>query len=149
MNGANLENTFMGVPLTNHGENRIAHCIKYDLTGFARLVTVVNNGLCIFLYAGEHDTVDRWLDRNRGLDFLAAREGQTVVLEKVRATSGRAAGRMAIHSESYIHAMFDPFSMDYSKTLSKIFSVLNQSPLMTKLCLFRCCVANSNIKMPF
>ena len=39
---------------TNYGEDRIPHCIKYDLTRFSRLITVVNNGVCIFLFCGDH-----------------------------------------------------------------------------------------------
>lgn len=53
--------------MTNHGENRINHCVKYDLGGAHRLVTV-HSGNCIFLlFAGTHDATDAWLDRNRGL----------------------------------------------------------------------------------
>ena len=43
------EDPFQGVPLTNHGEKRIQHCIKYDLTGFCRLVTYQNQKSCILL----------------------------------------------------------------------------------------------------
>lgn len=60
------EDPFHGVPTTNHGESRIRHCVKYDLIGFARLVTYQSNGYCIFLYCGTHDDVERWLDSNRG-----------------------------------------------------------------------------------
>ena len=82
-----FEEVFKGIPTTNHGESRIPHCIKYDLTKFARLVTVVNNGICLFLFCGDHDTVDKWLDRNKGLDFVARRSGETLVLQKTRASN--------------------------------------------------------------
>lgn len=65
-----FDKVFEGIPRTNHGETRIPHCIKYDLTKFSRLITVVNNGVCIFLFSGEHDEVDTWLEKNRGLDFV-------------------------------------------------------------------------------
>lgn len=68
---ATVEKVFAGIRLTNHGESRIAHCRKYDLTGYARLVTVYSNGICIFLFAGDHDAADHWLDTNRGMDFIA------------------------------------------------------------------------------
>jgi AAA domain/UvrD-like helicase C-terminal domain len=77
---------FEGVPRTNHGEDRIPHCIKYDLTRYSRLVTVVNNGICIFLFCGDHDTVDRWLEKNRGLDFVAKEAGDRFVIDKVRSS---------------------------------------------------------------
>jgi len=81
---ATVDETFRGVARTNHGEHRIPHCVKFDLTGFARLVVVINDNVCLFLYAGEHDAVDRWLDRNRGLDFVAKRKDATLILDKVR-----------------------------------------------------------------
>jgi len=70
-----VDEVFSGIPLTNHGESRIAHCRKYDLTGYARLVTVYSNGICIFLFAGDHEATDKWLDANRGLDFIAHEVG--------------------------------------------------------------------------
>lgn len=81
-----FESVFRGIAPTNHGESRIPHCIKYDLTKFSRLVTVVNNGICLFLFCGDHDTVDRWLERNKGLDFVARQSGEALVLQKTRAS---------------------------------------------------------------
>lgn len=80
--GCNVDSVFTA-PLTNHGENRIPHARKYDLTGFARLVTVVNNDICMFLFAGTHDDVDHWLERNTGVDFVAKQQGGKRVLEPV------------------------------------------------------------------
>lgn len=55
--------------MTNHGESRIKHCIKYDLSGFCRLVTIRDNGWLILLYLGSHTEVDEWLDKNRGIQI--------------------------------------------------------------------------------
>ncbi len=145
MDGANLESTFIGVSSTKNGESRIDHCVKYDLTGFARLITVVNNGICIFLYAAEHEAVDRWLDRNRGLDFVAAWEGKATVLEKIRVTSGRASGRNAIHSESdwssgplinqlpqhFVQAILDGLEADVIDCISRLESVATDDEIMS------------------
>lgn len=68
---ATVENVFSGVALTNHGESRLPHCRKYDLTGYARLVTAYSNGVCMFLFTGDHEATDKWLEANRGLDFIA------------------------------------------------------------------------------
>jgi superfamily I DNA/RNA helicase len=54
-------------PITNHGETRIKHCVKYDLPGYCRLVTIQDNGWLILLYLGTHDDVDKWLNTNKGL----------------------------------------------------------------------------------
>lgn len=60
------EDPLEGMQRTHHGESRIRHCIKYDLSGASRLVTVQHEGFCVFVYCGSHDEVDRWLDNHRG-----------------------------------------------------------------------------------
>lgn len=87
-----FEAVFSGLTPTNHGENRIAHCRKFDLTGYARLVTTYSNNLCIFLYTGDHDAVDRWLNANKGLDFIARQQGSRLEVAPVY-VSKRAEGK--------------------------------------------------------
>jgi superfamily I DNA/RNA helicase len=58
--------------LTNHGESRIKHCRKYDLSNDAhRLVTLHTDKYIYLLHVGTHDEVDKWLDHNRGLTITA------------------------------------------------------------------------------
>ncbi len=59
-----------GVNLTKHGETRIKHCLKYDLTGFCRLITIRDNGVWTLCFVGTHDDCDQWLERNRGLTLI-------------------------------------------------------------------------------
>lgn len=81
------------VAITHSGENRIPHCVKYDLTARARLVTVVNNGFCMFLFAGDHETVDRWIEKNRNIDFIAKQQDGAHVIEPVyESTQATASG---------------------------------------------------------
>ncbi len=50
---------------TKKGEQRIKNCIKYDLGGGYRLVTIrVNNHLYI-PFLGSHDETDQWFQRHR------------------------------------------------------------------------------------
>lgn len=93
------EEVFSGISLTNHGETRIAHCIKYDLTKFARLVTAYSNDVCIFLFTGDHDTVDAWLERNKGLDFIARESGGSVRVSPVFISDTSAGKNGLIKSE--------------------------------------------------
>jgi hypothetical protein len=65
----NIAEVFAGIPTTNHGESRIQHCVKYDLQGACRLVTVQHNGICFLMFAGTHDDTDEWLDTNKGRRF--------------------------------------------------------------------------------
>lgn len=62
-----VSEVFQGVQTTNHGENRIKNCIKYDLTGFSRLVTIQTNDICLLMFVGDHDSCEDWLNKNNGL----------------------------------------------------------------------------------
>jgi hypothetical protein len=57
-----------GLRRTKHGESRIRHCVKYDLTEFSRLVTIQHAGYCVFLYCGDHEDTERWLNSHRGFE---------------------------------------------------------------------------------
>src|SRR3990167_11314540 len=56
-------------PLTNEGESRLRHCVKYDLGDGYRLVTVQTDRFIFFCYVGDHVDVGRWLDRHCGKVF--------------------------------------------------------------------------------
>jgi len=49
---------FKGIAFTKHGEKRIPKCRKYDLSGRCRLITVVDNGVCVLCFVGTHDASD-------------------------------------------------------------------------------------------
>ena len=114
-----FDKVFEGIPVTNHGENRIPHCIKYDLTKFSRLVTVVNNGVCVFLFCGDHETVDNWLERNRGLDFVAKPTGDRIVIDKVRTADPEQGeeGRIAATSDLSVGPLIDLVPLRYRDRL--------------------------------
>jgi hypothetical protein len=61
------EDPLEGMQRTHQGESRIRHCVKYDLVGACRLVTIQHQGLCICLFVGTHDDSSAWLEKNRGL----------------------------------------------------------------------------------
>ena len=82
----NISEVFLGIPTTNHGETRIQHCIKYDLQGACRLITVQHNNICFLMFAGKHDACDEWLETNKGIRFHSKIiEGRDVV-ESTRAS---------------------------------------------------------------
>lgn len=64
------------IPRTKHGESRIPHAVKYDLHGYHRLVTVEHDSARILVYLGSHEDVDRWLDANRGAQFVVNKRKQ-------------------------------------------------------------------------
>lgn len=53
--------------ITNNGESRINHAVKYDLGHGCRLVTVQTDNYIYLLFVGTHDDTERWLDKSRGL----------------------------------------------------------------------------------
>jgi superfamily I DNA/RNA helicase len=55
------------LPKTHHGESRIKKAVKYDLSGFCRLITIQDSGYVFFCFVGDHGQCDKWLDKNRGL----------------------------------------------------------------------------------
>ena len=114
-----LKVVFEGVPQTNHGENRIPHCIKYDLTKFSRLVTVVNNRICIFLFCGGHDAVELWLNKNRGLDFVAKSAPTSIFIEKVRTSQTQQGmeGLISAESDLSLGSLIDLIPDRYSARL--------------------------------
>jgi len=76
---------FLGLKKTNHGEKRIRHTVKYDIGRGCRLVTVQHKDKCVFLYVGEHTSVDKWLDKNRGLSIVVGRDtGEITTIHKTK-----------------------------------------------------------------
>jgi superfamily I DNA/RNA helicase len=75
-----VSEVFSGISTTNNGESRIKHCIKYDLQGACRLVTVQHNNICFLMFAGTHDKTDSWLEANKGIRFhLKTIDGRDVI----------------------------------------------------------------------
>jgi UvrD-like helicase family protein len=70
------DDPFETLKVTNYGESRIDKCVKYDLTGAARLVTVRQSSIVILLYVGDHEDCDKWLDRNKGRTFAMNESNQ-------------------------------------------------------------------------
>lgn len=58
------------ISTTNNGESRIKNCVKYDLQGFCRLVTIQENNVCAFVFLGTHEECDKWLDNNKGMTLI-------------------------------------------------------------------------------
>jgi hypothetical protein len=62
------------LPKTHRGELRLESCVKYNLGGGYRLLTIRQGGECFLLFAGSHDDCHRWLENNRDLAIEAIRE---------------------------------------------------------------------------
>jgi superfamily I DNA/RNA helicase len=65
-------------PITNHGEGRIKSCVKFDLGDGYRLITQQAKKCIVFLFAGNHESCEDWLNRNRGLEIAFDMEAGTL-----------------------------------------------------------------------
>ncbi len=99
LGGHSHAEVFVGLTTTNNGENRIENCVKFDLTGFARLVTTYSNDICIFLFAGDHTATDKWLDKNKGMNFIASKQGDRLRVDPVFVSNTKPGAHGLIQSE--------------------------------------------------
>jgi superfamily I DNA/RNA helicase len=76
-------NPLAGYNTTNYGESRLEKCVKYDLPGACRLVSVKDHGKVIFLFAGDHEDEEKWLNANRGTKFVVGDDKRIVPIRRV------------------------------------------------------------------
>lgn len=70
--------------LTKHGESRIDHCVKYDISHDAHRLVTVHSKHCIYLlFVGSHQETERWLDNNRGLTITYNTQTRKVAVAHV------------------------------------------------------------------
>lgn len=102
---------------TKHGETRIKQCIKYQLPGGCRVVTIQDNGIILFCYAGSHSDVDKWLDSHKGLTLAAINEkiSTTNVSQDISLDELRTTGESALTDG----ALYSKIPADYFNTLMK------------------------------
>lgn len=100
---------FTTLQVTNHGERRIRHCVKYDLGDGWRLVTQQNSRQCIFLFMGDHDDVDKWLDGHKG-DRIVVDGGTLRTVSGGHAPSPAASGDRRVSLDA--GAFLDHFTDD-------------------------------------
>jgi len=112
-----LNEVFEGMSLTNHGESRINHCRKYDLNGFARLVTLVDNDICVFLFTGDHESTDTWLDKNKGLKFIASKVDEKIRVNPVFVSNTQTGQVISSESDLSLGTLIQRLPERYQKRL--------------------------------
>ncbi|OXR28228.1 hypothetical protein PSUM_27295 [Pseudomonas umsongensis] len=103
------QDPFEGLQVTNHGETRIDKCIKYDLAGRARLITVQDEKVVFFLFLGNHEDADKWLERNKDVKFSVNKQlVVNFVPASVSSDERISAGNdLSFHSEQ-LFTLFEP-----------------------------------------
>ncbi|MFC3354968.1 UvrD-helicase domain-containing protein [Sphingobacterium zeae] len=94
----NEEDPFKGIQLTKNGETRINNCVKYDLPGRARLITIQEKNICTLKFAGDHEDCDRWLEANKGLNL--AIDGKSKAIVDVRISDNILVDEKRLNDES-------------------------------------------------
>lgn len=84
---------FRTLSVTNNGESRIDHCVKYDLGDGYRLVTVQNERFVFLCFCGTHDETDRWLEGHKGLTPTIDTERRVEVTFRTPETADGTAAR--------------------------------------------------------
>ena len=105
-------NPFKGIPVTNHGENRVPHCFKYDLGDGWRLITQQSDKVCGFLFLGDHEDVDRWLDGHQGQRF-GIKDGKTVLVPGIGTEMGHSGRYHADHHDKPLADWLPSETMDH------------------------------------
>jgi superfamily I DNA/RNA helicase len=108
---------FKGINLTNYGESRIEHCVKYDLTGYTRLITIQDNGICAFCFVGKHEDCDNWLERNRGLRLTIDRTNTLTAVFKSKDIS-QTSTRIATKTDYSAGKLFEKIPRRYYERMS-------------------------------
>ncbi|MBU6953873.1 UvrD-helicase domain-containing protein [Hahella sp. HN01] len=108
-------NPLQGIKLTNHGESRIKHCIKYQLAGACRLVTIQNSNKIFLVFFGKHEETDSWLDRNRGVKFVADDERNVTLIRAISETreDGDSIYIPPKNSQGYLHEKLKEYEYDF------------------------------------
>jgi len=126
------EEPLKGFSLTNHGENRIKHCIKYDLTGYCRLITIRDNGVWTLCFVGSHKDSDKWLKKNTGLTLISDSKNELTTTHKsldIRREETRLSRESDLSSGMLIERIsaryIDKISSGISWTIMKKFSSLS------------------------
>ncbi|MBR1240257.1 UvrD-helicase domain-containing protein [Bradyrhizobium sp. AUGA SZCCT0274] len=109
-----IESPFQSLRKTKHGESRIAGCVKYDLNDFCRLVTVTGNGCIFLLFIGDHDEVDAWLEKNRGLT-IGSVSGES--LGRTKISDGESGLTIINEPDNWSGALLDRLPTDVFENL--------------------------------
>lgn len=64
-----VRNPLKGMKKSNNPDDRLKGMTKYHPNKNYRLVTVQNGDVCIFVFYGDHNETDKWLDSNKGRAF--------------------------------------------------------------------------------
>lgn len=135
-----FDDPFAGMNLTHHGEGRIRKCWKYDLNGYARLITIKDNGIVLLCFVGNHQDCVAWLDRNRGLTLIADEHERLNAVQmslvysdaKMRLTGPSALGKGKLYEhlpDDYFDRLVDGIQRKVVRQLENVESIHDEGSI--------------------
>ena len=103
---------FVTLKVTNHGETRLRNCVKYELGDGWRLVTRQTELTCTFLYMGDHEDTESWLDSHRG-EEIGVKDRQLVRVPGISQQDIPRLDRIVDQHYIPLVALVDSDSMDH------------------------------------
>ena len=146
LNGKELDyDPFLAYHVTNHGESRIKHCVKYDVGDAHRIITIKDNGICAICFVGKHSDCDKWLDANNGLKLSVNNKNQLEPMyesEDIELPEKRITG-ISDYSGGKLYAKlsaryYDQIAKDVNRTIllefEKLSSIVEDEEIMELAC---------------
>ncbi|MGJ5036710.1 hypothetical protein ACQR13_21610 [Bradyrhizobium sp. HKCCYLRH3059] len=112
LGGIAYPDPFTGYPVTNHGETRLPSCVKYDLGDGWRLVTQQTNNACFFLFVGDHEDANRWLNGHKN-QLFGIKDGRTILVPGFGGETLAATHHIADHQYQPLVDRLGTDEMDY------------------------------------
>jgi superfamily I DNA/RNA helicase len=81
------EGTITDLSRTKHGESRLQHVEKFDLGDGYRLVTQIVGETRAFLYVGDHEDEEAWLERHKNYKWVKRESDSTLDFVQVTKSS--------------------------------------------------------------
>lgn len=112
---------------TRKGEQRIKNCVKYDMGGGYRLVTIMVDDYLFVTFLGSHDETDLWFDRHKNDDFIP--ENPIYIWERISISETPHSNKSLIGAE---HVEVDVYEAELEARLNEtillsIFQGLNRN----------------------
>lgn len=132
---------FGSLKLTKNGESRINKCLKYDLIGFSRLITIQDNGVILLCFTGDHKKCDDWLTKNKGMTIVADDANKFGLVSmssvdggydnKLSGLSALTKGKLfeSIHPEIYFDKLIEGLPRSITRQLESLESIHDENTI--------------------
>ncbi len=126
-----VDDPLKGIKITKHGESRIKHCVKYDLSGYVRLITIQDNNVFTLKFLGTHEECDSWLDANKGLNLAINKDSKQLVDVMISEDINESDKRLSEDSDFSEGLLYKKLKGHYFEKIADLISYTKISPFLT------------------